>query len=208
MLFRSGSTHLVTVNDGLAVIGGMVDNLETIGPGLGRVEAGGSVQQIIMSNGTTNRVWGGFQPAGKILGDSAAHCFLYGTNWTSKQTATNVTTGGGTFDIFRITGLTADGTFVKDLDFYRKVGSGAAVHLVNTNISYPALAITQAGPGSVALSWHHPSTGYVLQSTTNLSAAGPSVWVAVPTPPTLSGSNKVVMVNSTNAQAFYHLISQ
>jgi hypothetical protein len=68
----------------------------------------------------------------------------------------------------------------------------------------PALRITHSS-GGVLLSWSTAVTGYVLQSSEDLSSTN---WVDVPSPVNVSGQENQVLVSSQTGRTFYRLRSQ
>ena len=71
------------------------------------------------------------------------------------------------------------------------------------NAGIPTLEITRLTNGQIRICWPAPSTGLVLQCTTNLN--NPIRWQEVTLPVVIVGGKKCVVINPTNAAAFYHL---
>jgi hypothetical protein len=68
----------------------------------------------------------------------------------------------------------------------------------------PALALRRTGPGSVGVSWPSASTGWRLQTCTNLSAPN---WTDVLTSPVNDGTNQTVSASPIGPRIFYRLRS-
>jgi hypothetical protein len=66
----------------------------------------------------------------------------------------------------------------------------------------PRLTIQTVPPSSVRLLWPTNATGFTLQSNTNLNS---NVWSTAALPPSVVGTNNVVLDSTTNSQRFYHL---
>ena len=66
------------------------------------------------------------------------------------------------------------------------------------------LGVPIAGVNTVILSWPNPSTGYVLQQTADMSAAGGG-WVSVLQTPIIVGPNKEVTLQATGQFCMFRL---
>ena len=87
-----------------------------------------------------------------------------------------------------------------DLMFFNKVLSAAEVQSQFANFA-PALAASESG-GQLTVSWPAPSTGYALESQTNLASGG---WILVSDVPATNGSELSVTLPSGGAQQFFRL---
>jgi len=103
------------------------------------------------------------------------------------------------------TGLLRPGTNVLAVEIHQNGAASSdlsfALELRATERD-PRLAIAQVG-NNVQLSWPYPSTGYRLQSTTNLDS--PSVWSTNSPAPVIIGGQNTVTNPITGAQQFYRL---
>src|SRR5262245_52853367 len=68
----------------------------------------------------------------------------------------------------------------------------------------PYLAIRLAGANTIILSWPNPSTGYVLQQTSNMSAPNGG-WMDVTQAPVINGSNKEITLTASGAFCLFRL---
>jgi autotransporter-associated beta strand protein len=86
-------------------------------------------------------------------------------------------------------------------------GDGNDVVLTKTGDVYrPVLTIQRISPVAVRLGWPTNDPAFTLQFTTNLNSASPgNDWTFVTEMPAVSGTNVIVMQNTTGPQKFYRL---
>ena len=66
----------------------------------------------------------------------------------------------------------------------------------------PGLAIELVSPGVILITWPAPSTGYVLQQSTNLTTTN---WLAVTNPPMVVNGEMQITVSPTVGNRYYRL---
>ena len=67
----------------------------------------------------------------------------------------------------------------------------------------PRLTITRTATNSVVISWPSPSTGFVLQQSSNLA---PALWNNIPQIPADNGTIKTVVISQPSGNFFFRLM--
>lgn len=204
-----GSVSRLTMADGsLAanISSPVLGQLEVNSPNSGKtaILPGGSISTLFQS-GSETRIYGGIQ-SGTPVTLLAGTNYLYGTNFTMVQTATNFTNPSGTFNVFSVSGTLHDGTRMKNVSYYLSTTGNPRLLFVNTNILSLRIQLTPTSPGSAQLKWPSPPYNFTPQFSTNIAAT--NAWTDLPGGMTQSGTNAVAIVNLTNAGRFFRAIAR
>lgn len=158
-----------------------------------------SLTGLILSGNTLygTAYWGGSSGVGTV--------FAVNTDGSSFTTVHNFTSGDGitNLDGFRPAGLlTLSSNVLYGTAEFGGTGGSGTIFSIALPITPPQLTITPAGP-NVVLAWPTNTTGFTLQSATNL--VPPAVWTTVSsTPVVVNGLNTVTNPISGTHQ-FYRL---
>jgi hypothetical protein len=133
--------------------------------------------------------------------------YVFNVNGTLLATLTNPAPTAGDLFGFRVAAFGSEGVIVgAPFDDAGATDAGSAYLLsVPASPAAPLLAIRRTASNTVAISWPSPSTGFVLQQNTNGIVS--VNWSNVTTGIQNDGTNKMLVVASTNGSRFYRLIS-
>lgn len=209
-LLLSGLLNSLDVSAGVATVRMEVAS-SIISGSAGKVdiEAGATTFQYYPEGTSTQHIHGALDSTKLIRLRGVAHAYFYGQDLATNFVTNGVVILNVTCEQFRITGTMQDGTVLRNVSYYVGNGTAPTVHLVETNVNVPAVAIASAVSNNVSLSWLYPPLGWTLQLSTNALPDEPTnAWKDVAAGPSIVGANKVVTLPGTNDFVKFRLISK
>lgn len=147
--------------------------------------------------------WQAFLLYWAIITASSAHAQSYSVDWFTVDGGGGTSVGGG-YSVSGTVGQPDAGSTLAGGNFAVTGGFWALVEVIQPPIA-PLLKIRREGL-NVVVSWPNPSTGFVLQQTTQLdSPSSLIVWTDVALVPTEGGLEKSVTTPASPSHRFFRL---
>jgi len=143
-------------------------------------------------------------PGDDTTGPDAGSAYVFNVNGTLLATLNNPAPAANDRFGSRIAPFGSEGVIIgAALDDAGAVDAGSAyLFIIPSEPVAPSLTIQQIAPNQVTVSWPSPSTGYILQTTTNQSLSG---WTTASEPVNDNGTIKSVIISPMPGNRFYRL---
>ena len=132
---------------------------------------------------------------------SSAPAQQYAVPWSKVSSGGGTSTGG----VYAVTGTIGQhdaGATMSGGNFSLTGGFWSFLSLVQTP-GAPLLSIRYTATNTAVVSWPSPSTGFTLQSATDLTLSN---WINSATSPSEDGTNRFLIVNPPTGKGFFRLL--